>query len=46
MVFEFLYTFVKICAAYFGKELCDPVIRKNYVLIYELLDEICDYGVP
>lgn len=46
LVFEFLYTFLKICSAYFGKELSDPVIRKNYVLIYELLDEICDYGVP
>jgi len=46
MVFEFLYTFLKICSAYFGQELSDPVIRKYYVLIYELLDEICDYGVP
>lgn len=21
-------------------------IRENFVLIYELLDEVCDYGIP
>ncbi len=46
MIFEFLFKFLNITQAYFAKELCDEVIRKNYVLIYELLDEILDYGVP
>lgn len=46
LIFEFLYKFLNITHAYFAKELCDEVIRKNYVLIYELLDEILDYGVP
>ena len=46
LIFEFLYSFLKICKSYFKKELCDSVIWKNYVLIYELLDEIIDYGIP
>jgi hypothetical protein len=36
-VFEFLYKFVEICKAYFGK-LDEDVIKDNYVLVYELLD--------
>jgi hypothetical protein len=31
--------------ANFGGEL-DKVIRKQIVLIYELLDEVMDYGIP
>ncbi len=46
MIFEFLYKFLNICKAYFAAELSDEIIRKNYVLIYELLDEIIDYGIP
>jgi len=46
MVFQFLYQFLNICKAYFAQELNDNTVRKNFVLIYELLDEILDYGVP
>lgn len=46
MVFQFLYQFLNICKAYFAQELNDSTVRKNFVIIYELLDEILDYGVP
>lgn len=46
LTFQFLYQFLNICKAYFGTELNDATVKKNFVLIYELLDEIMDYGVP
>lgn len=46
MTFQFLYQFLNICKAYFATELNDSVVRKNFVLIYELLDEVLDYGIP
>lgn len=46
LVFEFLYSFLEICKSYFKGELSDQLIRQNYVLIYELLDEAMDFGVP
>ena len=46
MVFEFVYQFLELCKQYFKTDLSDTVIRQNYVLIYELLDEVMDYGVP
>ena len=46
IVFQFLFTFLNICKAYFATELNDATVRKNFVLIYELLDEIMDYGIP
>lgn len=45
MIFEFLYSFIKICKNYFG-EFNEDKIRENFVLIYELLDECMDYGYP
>lgn len=46
LIFEFLQCFLSICRSYFKAELSDPVLRQNYVLIYELLDETMDFGVP
>ncbi len=47
MTIQFLYQIVNICKAYFGnKEIDENLIKKHFVLIYELLDEIMDYGVP
>jgi AP-2 complex subunit mu-1 len=37
LVFEFLYRFVQISRAYFGK-LDEESVKNNFVLIYELLD--------
>ncbi|CAG0882257.1 unnamed protein product [Cyprideis torosa] len=45
MVFEFLYKMVDLMQAYFGKVTEDNV-KNNFVLIYELLDELLDYGYP
>ncbi|GHJ85483.1 hypothetical protein NliqN6_1885 [Naganishia liquefaciens] len=45
LVFEFLYRFVSISRSYFGK-LDEEAVKSNFVLIYELLDEILDFGYP
>jgi AP-2 complex subunit mu-1 len=45
MIFQFLYKVVAVCKAYFG-DLDENHVRKNFVLIYEILDEIMDFGFP
>jgi AP-2 complex subunit mu-1 len=45
MIINFLYSFVNICKSYFQK-FDEASIKNNFVLIYELLDEIMDYGYP
>ena len=45
MAVSFLYQLVKVCKAYFG-DFDENHIRKHFVLIYELLDEVMDYGIP
>ena len=45
MVFSFLYGLIKIFKSYF-QEFSEKKIKENFVLIYELLDEIMDYGYP
>jgi AP-2 complex subunit mu-1 len=45
MIFNFLYSFINICKSYFG-EFSETQIKNNFVLIYELLDEVLDYGYP
>ena len=37
---------VTLCKAYFKGDFDENAIRKNFVLIYELLDEIMDFGFP
>ncbi|CAD8161646.1 unnamed protein product [Paramecium octaurelia] len=46
MVLEFLYQLSKICKSYFQGILDENCIKKNFVLIYEILDEVLDYGIP
>ncbi|CAD8164252.1 unnamed protein product [Paramecium pentaurelia] len=46
MTLQFLYQLVKVCRAYFGGEFDENCIKKHFVLIYEILDEVMDYGVP
>lgn len=43
LVFSFLHKIVAIFTEYF-RELEEESIRDNFVLIYELLDEVCDWG--
>ncbi|EDQ85742.1 uncharacterized protein MONBRDRAFT_38695 [Monosiga brevicollis MX1] len=45
LVFEFLNKVVQLMEAYFA-QFSDVNVRNNFSLIYELLDEILDYGYP
>ncbi|KAL7750873.1 clathrin associated protein complex medium subunit [Sorochytrium milnesiophthora] len=45
LVFEFCYKFIKLGQGYFGR-LDEESVKNNFVLIYELLDEILDFGYP
>ena len=45
LVFEFLTKLVEVFESYFGK-MSEESIRNNFVLIYELLDEVLDFGYP
>jgi AP-2 complex subunit mu-1 len=45
MVFEFLNKMIDIMQSYFGK-ISEENVKNNFVLIYELLDEILDFGYP
>ncbi|KAG8753260.1 hypothetical protein FRC14_006208 [Serendipita sp. 396] len=45
LIFEFLYKFISISRSYFGK-LDEESVKNNFVLIYELIDEILDFGYP
>ncbi|XP_020939449.1 AP-1 complex subunit mu-2 isoform X1 [Sus scrofa] len=45
LVYSFLYKTVEVFSEYF-KELEEESIRDNFVIIYELLDELMDFGFP
>ena len=45
VAFQFLHEVVKVLKNYFG-DFTEESIRNNFVLIYELLDEVLDYGYP
>lgn len=45
MVFSFLHKIVQVFCEYF-KELEEESIRDNFVIVYELLDELMDFGFP
>ena len=45
MVFAFLHTLVNVLENYF-KDLQEQSIRDNFVIVYELLDEMMDNGYP
>jgi AP-4 complex subunit mu-1 len=44
-VLEFLRRVAALCRDYLGA-LSEEGVRRNFVLVYELLDEAIDYGVP
>lgn len=43
---QFLYGVVTLCKSYFNGEFNEEAVRKNFALIYELLDEVMDHGYP
>ncbi|EIW84724.1 clathrin adaptor mu subunit [Coniophora puteana RWD-64-598 SS2] len=45
LVFEYCYRFISISKSYFGK-VDEEAVKNNFTLIYELIDEICDFGYP
>jgi AP-1 complex subunit mu len=45
MLTLFLYKIIEVFEDYF-KELEEESIRDNFVIIYELLDEMMDFGYP
>lgn len=45
LVFVYLHKLVQVFTEYF-KELEEESIRDNFVIIYELFDELMDYGYP
>mmetsp|Transcript_44025 Transcript_44025/g.113836 ORF Transcript_44025/g.113836 Transcript_44025/m.113836 type:complete len:430 (+) Transcript_44025:43-1332(+) len=46
LVLKVLYKMVELFKAYFGGSFDENQVKRNFVLIYELLDEIIDYGYP
>ncbi|KAK6092977.1 clathrin associated protein complex medium subunit [Batrachochytrium dendrobatidis] len=45
MVYEFLNRIVRLGVSYF-RTFNEDAVKRNFTLIYELLDEICDFGIP
>lgn len=46
MVFQFLYKLVAVFKAYFDNKVTEEALKENFALVYELLDEILDFGYP
>lgn len=46
MIFQFLMAMVDIFKGYFGEDFDEGKVRDNFTLVYELLDEILDFGYP
>jgi AP-2 complex subunit mu-1 len=46
LAFQFMTQVVALFKSYFGGEFSEQSIKSNFVLIYELLDEILDFGYP
>ena len=46
LVFTFLYELISVFKAYFEGEFNEQAIRSNFVLVYELFDEVMDWGYP
>mmetsp|Transcript_50663 Transcript_50663/g.62092 ORF Transcript_50663/g.62092 Transcript_50663/m.62092 type:complete len:438 (-) Transcript_50663:112-1425(-) len=46
LAFTFLYQLVNAFKSYFDGEFTEEKIRSNFVLVYELFDEVMDHGYP
>ncbi|QIW98777.1 hypothetical protein AMS68_004295 [Peltaster fructicola] len=46
LVFEFLYKLVSLGKSYFGGKFNEESVKSNFVMVYELLEEILDFGYP
>jgi AP-1 complex subunit mu len=45
VIFSFLHRIVEVFQEYF-KEMEEESVRDNFVIIYELMDELMDFGYP
>lgn len=45
MVLQYLYGMIEVFTSYFG-HLDEESIRDNFVIVYELMDEMMDFGFP
>lgn len=45
LVFEFLYRLSALGKSYFGR-FDEDAVKSNFVMVYELLDEVLDFGYP
>ncbi|KAL3234475.1 AP-1 complex subunit mu-1-I [Nakaseomyces bracarensis] len=45
MIFSFLHKLIEVLSEYL-KTVEEESIRDNFIIIYELLDEVMDYGIP
>ena len=46
MIFQFLVKFVELVRAYCKGAFSEDVVKGNFVLMYELLDDVLDFGYP
>lgn len=46
MAFSFMTSLIALFKGYFGGVLNESSVKNNFVLIYELLDEVVDFGYP
>lgn len=46
LVFEFLHKLIFLLKSYFDGRLAEESLKENFALVYELLDEIVDFGYP
>ena len=46
LVYHFLYQLVDVFGNYFENDFTEEKIRSNFVLVYELFDEVMDHGYP
>lgn len=46
MAFQFLFALVEVFNGYFGGAFEEETVRDNFPLVYELLDEVMDFGYP
>lgn len=46
LLVTFLHNLITLCKSFFNGHFDENSIRKNFAVIYELLDEVMDYGYP
>lgn len=46
MVFQLMFEIVNLVKAYFNGSYGEEIVKEHFSLIYELLDEIVDFGYP